>query len=266
MKNQRLLGRLAAACLVVSSLATAAVAQTRRDSYGSPRPASPARSGRIMPAPRQAASSQQPGAGLPGVQFGLRAGLNVADVSGNAMQSLLSLTDYAQGAVTHEQRPGFHAGFYATLPLGAGFAIEPGLSYSEKGTVLRGTLPVPGLSFLNSEVKGTARLAYVDVPVLAKVFITPGFYVFAGPQASFLVSGKARLEAGALGFKALNQDFDVKGQLRSVDFAAVGGLGYQFGNGLGLSAGYDYSLMSLDKNNQFDAQNRVIKASLNYSF
>ena len=31
------------------------------------------------------------------------------------------------------------------------------------------------------------------VPVLAKVYITPGFYLYAGPQASFLVSGKANV-------------------------------------------------------------------------
>ena len=46
----------------------------------------------------------------------------------------------------------------------------------------------------------------------------------------------------------------------------MGGLGYQFENGLGLSAGYDYGLTSLDAGNRFHAQNRVIKVGLNYSF
>lgn len=202
-----------------------------------------------------------------GVRFGLRAGLNVADVQGDAVQSFTTLAGYApNGAISREMRPGFYAGLYATLPLGPGFAIEPGLTYSEKGTVLRGTVPVPALDFLNTQLTGTARLAYLDVPVLAKVFITPGFYVYAGPQASFLVSGRARVEAGALGFTAYKQDFDVANQLRKVDFAAVGGLGYQFGNGLGLSAGYDYGLTSIDAANRFDAQNRVVKVGLNYSF
>lgn len=269
MKNQRLLGRLAAACLLVSSLSTVAGAQTRRDSYGTPRVGTPTQQGRgrSLTTPRQMASSQLPATGLAsGVRFGVRAGLNVADVAGDAVQSLMGAADYTQGAVTREMRPGFHVGLYATLPIGAGFAIEPGLSYSEKGAVLRGTVPVPALDFLNTQLKGTARLAYLDVPVLAKVFVTEGFYLFAGPQASFLISGKARAEAGALGFTAYKQDFDLKSQLRSVDFAAVGGLGYQFSNGLGLSAGYDYGLTSLDSGNRFNAQNRVIKASLNYSF
>jgi hypothetical protein len=109
-------------------------------------------------------------------------------------------------------------------------------------------------------------MAYLDVPVLAKAYITPGFYIFAGPQASFLVSNKARVEVSALGFSAYKQDFDIKDQFRPVDFSVVGGLGYQFNAGFGISAGYDYGLSSLDKNNRFDVYNRTIRASLNYSF
>ena len=35
---------------------------------------------------------------------------------------------------------------------------------------------------------------------------------------------------------------------------------------VGLSAGYDYGLSSLDSGNRFDAQNRVIKVGANFSF
>jgi hypothetical protein len=270
MKIQRLLGRLAAACLFVSVVAPAASAQVYRDAYGNPKAAPSSRPG-AAPAVRRAAapasrSSYGSTAASP-IRFGVRAGLNLADVQGDAVKSFMDLAGYApEGTITKEMRPGFHAGVYATLPLGSSFAIEPGISYSEKGTVLQGKVPIPALDFLNTSVTGTARLAYIDVPVLAKAFITPGFYVFAGPQASFLVSGKARVEAGLLGFDAYKQDFDIKSSLRKVDFAVVGGLGYQFENGLGLSAGYDYGLSSLDASNRFDAQTRVIKASLNYSF
>jgi hypothetical protein len=269
MKFSRLSGGLAAACLLISAVTTTASAQGPRDAYGNPK-AAPAP--RTSAPTRRAPVSSQPTYSAPAsansaVRFGFRGGLNLSDVQGDAVKSFTDLTGYApDGAITREMRPGFYAGVYATLPLGPGFAIEPGVSYSEKGTVLRGTLPFPALDFLNANVTGTARLAYVDVPVLAKVFVTPGFYLYAGPQASFLVSGKARVEAGALGFTAYKQDFDIANQLRKVDFSAVGGLGYQFENGLGLSAGYDYGLSSLDSGNRFDAQNRVIKVGANFSF
>ena len=272
MKFSRLSGGLAAACLLISALATPASAQGPRDAYGNPKAApSPRGSGpaRRAPARTQPAYSAAPASSgsTSGVRFGFRAGLNVADVQGDAVQSFTSLAGYApQGTITQQMRPGFYAGVYATLPLSPGFSIEPGLNYSEKGTVLQATLPFPKLDFLSARVSGTARLAYVDVPVLAKVYLTPGFYLYAGPQASFLVSGKGRVDASVLGFSAYKQDFDISSQLRKVDFAAVGGLGYQFDNGLGLSAGYDYGLTSIDSGNRFDAQNRVIKVGLNYSF
>ncbi|WP_226163044.1 porin family protein [Hymenobacter terricola] len=271
MKISRLSGGLAVACLLISAVATTASAQqVYRDAYGNPKAAPPTRP---MGAPRRTTTYSKPSnstspsaSSTSGVRFGFRAGLNVADVQGNAMTSFSGLTDLAQGAVTRQMRPGFYAGVYATLPLGPGFAIEPGITYSEKGTVLQGTVPVPALDFLNTKLTGTARLSYIDVPVLAKVFITPGFYIYAGPQASFLVSGVARAQASVLGFSAYKQDFDISSQMRKVDFAAVGGLGYQFDNGLGLSAGYDYGLASIDSGNRFNAYNRVIKVGLNYSF
>lgn len=272
MKISRLSGGLAAACLLVSALAGSVSAQqVYRDAYGNPKAApspKPMGSARRTPAYSSKPSYSASASGSnSSVRFGFRAGLNVADVQGDAVKAFTSLADYApDGTLTRQMRPGFYAGLYATLPVGPGFAIEPSISYSEKGTVLQGKVPVPAFDFLSTNLTGTARFAYIDVPVLAKVFITPGFYLYVGPQASFLVSGKARVEAGALGFTAINRDFDISSQLRKVDFAAVGGLGYQFDNGLGLSAGYDYGLNSIDSGNRFDAQNRVVKVGLNYSF
>ncbi|UYZ62385.1 porin family protein [Hymenobacter weizhouensis] len=256
MNTKRLFGRLAAATLVFSVFGLTAQAQIKPHRV-------PAYSGQ---APARSSYSKPAASATDGVKIGIRAGVNVADWSGDAVQSVLDLAEYTNGAVTKEMRTGFHAGLYATLPLGPRFAIEPGVLYSEKGVVLNGRIPLEQFDFLNARVTATARMAYLDVPLLAKAYLTEGLYLYGGPQASFLLSGNARVQAGALGFAALNRDFDVKNQFRPVDFALTGGLGYQFQNGLGLSAGYDYGLSSLDKNNRFDAQNRVIKAAVNFSF
>lgn len=261
MNTKRLFGRLAAATLLISAFATASEAQVQTHRVPAYTGKAQARS---VPATRSYSTSSS--SATDGVKFGIRAGVNVADWSGDAVNSVMDLAEYTNGAVTKEMKPGFYAGLYATLPLGPRFAIEPGVGYSEKGTVLMGRIPLEQFDFLNAKVTATARMAYLDIPVLAKAYLTDGLYVYAGPQASVLLSGKARVNASALGFSAFNTDFDIKEQFRPVDFSVVGGLGYQFQSGFGLSAGYDYGLSSLDKNNNFDAQNRVIKASLNYSF
>ncbi|WP_375436714.1 porin family protein [uncultured Hymenobacter sp.] len=260
MNTKRLFGRLAAATLLFSACTLSAQAQIQPHRV-------PAYTGKYTgKAQARSVYSPKSTSSILGPQFGIRAGLNVSDWSGDAVQSVMNVADFSSGAVTKEMKPGFHVGFYTTLPLGSSFAIEPGISYSEKGAKLVGTIPFEPLDFLNARVTATSHMAYVDVPVLAKAYITPGFYLFAGPQASFLVSNNARVEASALGFSAYKQDFDIKDQFRPVDFGVVGGIGYQSAGGIGFSAGYDYGLSSLDKSNRFDAQNRVIKASLNYSF
>jgi hypothetical protein len=260
MNTKRLFGRLAAATLLFSAFTLSAQAQIQPHRV-------PKYQGNYQgKAQARPVYSTRSSGSTPGVQIGIRAGVNVSDWSGDAVQSVMNVTDFTNGAVTKEMKPGFHAGLYATLPLGPSFAIEPGISYSEKGTKLVGTIPFEPLDFLNTRVTATSRMAYIDVPVLAKAYITPGFYIFAGPQASFLVSNQARVEASALGFSAYKQDFDIKDQFRPVDFSVMGGLGYQSASGIGFSAGYDYGLSSLDKNNRFDVYNRTIKASINYSF
>src|SRR5689334_10363265 len=72
------------------------------------------------------------------VRFGIRAGLNVADWQGDATQSVTNLLDLTNGYADKEARTGFHAGVYATIPLSSRFTLEPGVLYSQKGTVLRG--------------------------------------------------------------------------------------------------------------------------------
>lgn len=182
------------------------------------------------------------------------------------MQSVQDLVELTDGSVTQKMREGFHVGGYVSIPVAPGFEIEPGLQYSQKGMVLQGKIPVEQVDFLNTTATITNKAEYLDLPVLAKVYVGEGFHIFAGPQVSYLLSNKVQAEAGALGFKALNQEWDMKSGFREVDFAVTGGLGYRFQNGFNLSAGYDYGLNSIDDNGSFDTYNHVVKASIGYTF
>ncbi|PRY07352.1 outer membrane protein with beta-barrel domain [Pontibacter ummariensis] len=200
------------------------------------------------------------------VRFGIRAGASLADWNGETMQSVQDLVELTDGSVTQKMREGFHVGGYVSIPVAPGFEIEPGLQYSQKGMVLQGKIPVEQVDFLNTTATITNKAEYLDLPVLAKVYVGEGFHIFAGPQVSYLLSNKVQAEAGALGFKALNQEWDMKSGFREVDFAVTGGLGYRFQNGFNLSAGYDYGLNSIDDNGSFDTYNHVVKASIGYTF
>lgn len=200
------------------------------------------------------------------VRFGIRVGGNLAQWEGESVNSAQELIDLTEGSTSKKMREGFHVGGYVTIPVIPGFEIEPGLQYSQKGTKLTGKLPIDGVDFLNANLTITNKAEYIDVPVLARVYVGEGFNIFAGPQISYLVSNKVKAEAGALGFNALNREWDMKSGFRNMDVAVTGGLGYRFTNGFNISAGYDYGLNTIDSNGSFETYNRVIKASLGYTF
>ncbi|WP_242928717.1 porin family protein [Pontibacter vulgaris] len=208
----------------------------------------------------EVSAQQQP------VRFGIKAGVNLAEWEGETVNSAQDLIEMTDGSVSRKMREGFHVGGYVTIPVAPGFEIEPGLLYSQKGTKLIGKLPIEQVEFLNATVTLTNKAEYIDLPVLAKVYVGEGFHIYAGPQVSYLVSNKIQAEAGALGFKALNREWDVKNGFNEFDFGLTGGLGYRFNSGFNLSAGYDYGLNPIDEKGNFETYNRVIKASVGFTF
>ena len=121
------------------------------------------------------------------------------------------------------------------------------MQYSQKGTRLRGNFSSQALEILNVNTTVTNQAAYLDVPLLARFYVTKGFNMYAGPQVSFLLSDKLRTKASVLGFSVLNRDIDVSSGIRPVDVALTGGLGYRFENGFNLGLGYDYGLSTIDQ-------------------
>ncbi len=200
------------------------------------------------------------------VRFGVRAGLNAARWQGKATQNIQGMTQLTGGVTSTRTVPGFHAGGYVNLPITDFLSVEPGLFYSQKGYSMTGNFTSDRLEFLNAQATVTNQAHYIDMPVLAKVYLAEGFHLFAGPQVSYLVNNTVRTRANVLGFSLLNQEFNTTGNFERLDVAISGGMGYRFGNGFNLQAGYDYGLRRLDARNSFDTFNRVVKVSLGYEF
>ena len=200
------------------------------------------------------------------VRFGIKAGVNLSEWQGETINSAQDLMDMTNGSLSRKMREGFHIGGVVAIPVAPGFEIEPGLLYSQKGMRLVGKVPLEQFDFLNAGVTVTNKAEYLDLPVLMKLYVGEGFHIFAGPQFSYLLSNSVQVQAGALGFKALNREWDIKNGFREFDVAATGGIGYRFASGLNLSAGYDYGLSPVDSNGNFETFNRVIKASIGFTF
>ncbi|WP_225986457.1 porin family protein [Rufibacter sp. LB8] len=201
-----------------------------------------------------------------GVRVGIKAGYSMTNWQGETVRKLKDLLEYTDGNVSTKMKHGFHAGAYLSVPLGNGFEFEPGVQYSQKGTVVEGRVPGDVGTFTNAKVTLTNKAEYIDVPLLAKVYIGQGFNLFAGPQVSFLLSNKVNVNAGAFGFSAYNNDFEWREAQRKVDVGLSAGAGYQFSNGLNFGASYDMGLTTIDQTADYKSYNQVVKASVGFRF
>lgn len=137
-------------------------------------------------------------------RFGVKGGLNISSLVGGDVEDTKALI-------------GFHVGGFAEIKVIERLAIQPELLFSTQGT------KVDGFGGQDEDWK----LNYINVPVLAKFYITKQFTVEAGPQIGFLVSAKADGD-------------DVKDNFKSIDLGFNFGAGYNFTDNF--SAGVRYTV------------------------
>lgn len=141
-------------------------------------------------------------------RFGVKGGLNITSFSGGNYYDAKSLV-------------GFQVGGFAEIKVIDRLAIQPELLFSTQGA---------RLEFGNTDFD--TKLNYINVPVLAKFYVTKQFTVEAGPQLGFLVSAKSEGE-------------DVKDGFKSVDTGFNFGVGYNFTDNFSVGARYTVGLANI---------------------
>ena len=200
------------------------------------------------------------------VSYGIRSGVNYATWQGDDIQIIQDLVDKTDGYIVTKGRTGMHIGGYVHIPISEVFAFEPGLEYSKKGYSLKGDFQIPVLKYLNINARAQVQSHYIDIPLVLRANVYKGLNVFAGPQVSYLVRSTLNAKLGVFGITLFNRGVGITSRFNKVDMGLTGGIGYQFDNGLNVQAGYDYGLSKLDKNDNYQAYNRVVKVSVGYTF
>ena len=163
-----------------------------------------------------------------------------------------SLTTFGGGDFNfYEFRFGFHAGAFVGLELSDKLVFEPGIQFARKGAK-------------NSEFGTTigVRNDYLDFPLLLKLRTGETFYVFVGPQPSFLLSSALVLEEA--GNKVTIDGSEIKDLWNGFDFAAVLGFGVNIQKGLGVQLSYEHGLTNISEGDNLF--NRGFKLSFHKSF
>ena len=130
------------------------------------------------------------------------------------------------------------------------FSLSAGALYSMQGC--KGEVNVEGF-----DVDATVKLDYINIPILANVYVAKGIAVKLGIQPGFNVTSKASAEKG--GTKVSTDIPDVN----SVDFSIPVGLSYEINNFV-IDARYNLGVNKIA--DDADSKNSVFQFTLGYKF
>ncbi|PAW93077.1 hypothetical protein CKK33_06045 [Mucilaginibacter sp. MD40] len=149
---------------------------------------------------------------------------------------------------------GWHVGLTANFPVSRSFAFAPELLFSQKG-------------YKAETTDGTfkQRTNYIDIPLLAKFRVVPGFNFLIGPQLTFQTSTRNIYEDGFN--RIVETEYDNNGDKSII--AGVIGVGIDLTRNVELRARYN---IDLDRNRTNgasllpDYRNQVFQLGLGFKF
>jgi len=164
-----------------------------------------------------------------------KVGLNIANV-----------TD-SEGA---DPRLGLVAGAEFEYQVTDMFSLSAGALYSMQGAKVD-----------ESGVTSTLKLDYINIPILANVYVSKGLAVKLGLQPGFNISSKISAKSGgnSVSIDAADAGFDIK----SLDLALPIGLSYQFDNFV-IDGRYNFGLTKLIDGDS--SKNSVFQITFGYKF
>jgi opacity protein-like surface antigen len=178
------------------------------------------------------------------VQFGAKGGVNFASITGDDFDT--------------ESRTGFNLGLVAEIPVAERFSIQPEVYYSAQGFDVS-EIDQENVFDIDDNIE--YQLDYINVPVLAKIYLTDGLSIQAGPSFNFKVNEEIdTMPTQDGGDTNVAEYSDVK----DFEFGGAAGLEYKFDGGFFIQGRYNYGFTKLI--DDVDAHNSVFQAGIGYMF
>ena len=155
--------------------------------------------------------------------------------------NIANLTD----ADDADARIGFVGGLETEYQATDIFSLSAGVLYS-----------MQGCKYDNDYIKTTNKLDYINIPIMANVYVAKGLAVKLGVQPAFNVNSEVKVSGGKYSTSA---DADAK----SFDFSIPVGISYEYSNVV-LDARYNWGLTKVVDGS--DSKNSVFQITLGYKF
>ncbi|CAM4299407.1 porin family protein [Gillisia limnaea] len=186
------------------------------------------------------------------VVFGAKGGVNFSTFSGDGQNAFND----------PDGRTSFNLGLLAEIPVSDRFSVQPEVLYSGQGYDISERSNGNDIEY---------QLDYINIPVLAKFYVTDGFALEAGPQVGFLVNSEIDYNPSSTNDNnsiSLSED-----QFNTVDFSVALGASYKFQGGFFVNGRYNIGLTDIYDdsfaNNIFsgaDAKHSVVQAGIGFMF
>ncbi len=177
------------------------------------------------------------------VQLGVKGGVNFATVAGDDFDS-------------PDARTSFNAGFVAEVPYSERFSLQAEVLYSGQGYDWKSS---DQDNIFDNDDNVEVQFDYIQVPILAKIYLVEGLNVHAGPQIGFLVNDEIDFQPNS---NAGDEPFPL--EPKDIDISLAAGLEYKFDNGFFIQGRYNYGFSEMFED--VDAHNSVIQAGVGFMF
>ncbi len=174
------------------------------------------------------------------LKFGVKAGLNLANVAGDDVDN-------------NKVNTRFYFGGFLNTPLSDAVSFQPELLVSMQGFEV---------DMDDSDVDLALNTTYLNIPLLFKMRLgaSNSVHFYAGPQLGFLLKAEEEAESGSESYTN-----DIKDEMNSVDFSLNIGFSFNVNEDFALDLRYNRGLTKLIEDGG-KAYNSVIQLGASYSF
>lgn len=168
-------------------------------------------------------------------QLGVKAGINYTNLSS-----------------IYDSRTSFNAGITYEYPITSSWALAPELMFSSQGTKL-----------IESDDYTKIVSSYINVPILAKLYVLKKLSVEFGPQFGFLMSAKEKTEySGQKSEVAYNENY-----INTFDLSVALGASFHVTSSIYVNFRYNLGLTDMLEESYFgENKNRVFQLGVGYKF
>jgi len=183
-------------------------------------------------------------------RLGAKAGVNFAKLTGDAVEDV-------------DGRTGFHLGGVVEIPFAERWSVQPEILYSQQGA--QSKEEEGGIEFEDKLI-----LDYINIPVMAKFYLTDALSLEAGPQFGFNAKAENEFTVEGDGVDVEETD-DISDDVNGFDLGAGIGAAYRLPMGIFFQARYVLGLSNIPEGSDEDGidddlTNSVLSLSVGYKF